>query len=54
MTPDQDDLTTDTAPAPAADARNPAEPIGTPPGGGSWAWDIPSQAWCPLDAPSAE
>jgi hypothetical protein len=25
--------------------RNLAEPIGTPPHGGNWTWDIPKQAW---------
>lgn len=25
--------------------RDPAEPIGNPPGGGSWTWDIELQAW---------
>lgn len=28
--------------------RNPAEPIGNPPGGGSWTWDIPLQKWVTL------
>lgn len=25
--------------------RNPAEPIGNPPGGGRWTWDIEAQEW---------
>lgn len=29
--------------------RDPAEPIGMPPGGGRWTWDIPTQAWVDLD-----
>lgn len=33
--------------------RNPAEPIGMPPGGGRWTWDIPAQAWVDLDAEPA-
>ena len=47
------------APAPAAEAvatepaRDPNEPIGTPPSGGRWTWDVPGQAWLQLDAPSA-
>lgn len=28
--------------------RNPAEPIGTPPHGGNWTWDIPKQEWVEL------
>lgn len=50
----QDDHTDDDLAAPAADARNPAEPIGTPPTGGSWTWDIPSQAWVSLDPQPAQ
>lgn len=46
--------TTAAAPAPSAEpARDPNEPIGTPPSGGRWTWDIPGQAWLQLDAPSA-
>jgi hypothetical protein len=29
--------------------RNPEHPIGTPPGGGSWRWDVPSQQWALRD-----
>lgn len=29
----------------AQSERNPAEPIGTPPRGGNWTWDIPKQEW---------
>lgn len=36
-----------------ADARDPAVPIGTPPGGGSWTWDIDAQAWRLRDDPAA-
>lgn len=36
---------------PADPDRNPAEPIGMPPGGGRWTWDIPLQQWVDLDAP---
>lgn len=25
--------------------RDPADPIGMPPGGGSWTWDISKQQW---------
>lgn len=28
--------------------RNPADPIGNPPGGGKWTWDIEKQAWVEL------
>lgn len=31
-----------------ASTRNPAEPIGNPPGGGKWTWDIESQKWVEL------
>lgn len=30
-----------------APARNPTDPIGTPPGGGSWCWSAEQQAWLP-------
>lgn len=35
--------------------KDPAEPIGNPPGGGSWTWDIPSQTWVEVvsEEPSA-
>lgn len=35
------------APAPATAALS-AEPIGTPPHGGRWTWDIPAQVWVEL------
>ena len=39
--------------APAAPARDLAQPIGTPPAGGRWTWDIAAQAWAPLpDTPA--
>lgn len=28
--------------------RNPADPIGNPPGGGKWTWDIEQQQWVEL------
>lgn len=34
-------------PAPAPTAP-PAQPIGTPPGGGRWTWDAQAAAWVPL------
>lgn len=34
---------------PAEPERDPAEPIGMPPGGGRWTWDIPQQKWVCLD-----
>lgn len=30
--------------------RNPAEPIGNPPGGGRWTWDVPLQKWVSLNS----
>ena len=33
------------ADTPVADVRDPAQPIGTPPGGGTWTWDVPAQQW---------
>lgn len=30
---------------PAAPVRDPKEPIGNPPGGGSWSWDADAQEW---------
>ena len=39
--------------APAEPARDSAQPIGTPPAGGRWTWDIAAQAWAPLpDTPA--
>lgn len=39
--------------APAEPARDPAQPVGTPPAGGRWTWDIAAQAWAPLpDTPA--
>lgn len=32
----------------AAIERNPAEPIGNPPGGGRWTWSIDKQEWVEL------
>lgn len=31
-----------------------AEPIGTPPSGGNWTWDIPSQQWVEVAEQAAE
>lgn len=42
-----------TAAPPAAPQRDRAQPIGTPPAGGRWTWDIAAQAWAPLpDTPA--
>lgn len=42
-----------TAAPPSEPARDPAQPIGTPPAGGRWTWDIAAQAWAPLpDTPA--
>ncbi|MCV2365534.1 hypothetical protein LNV23_18960 [Paucibacter sp. DJ1R-11] len=32
---------------------DPVAPIGTPPGGGRWAWSTEQQAWVSLDEPLA-
>lgn len=39
-----------TDPTPQPD---PSAPIGTPPGGGRWAWSAEQQAWVSLDEPLA-
>lgn len=36
------------------EATNPAEPIGTPPGGGSWTWDAEAQAWVAVPGPQPD
>jgi hypothetical protein len=37
-----------TAAPPSEPARDPAQPVGTPPAGGCWTWDVNAQAWAPL------
>lgn len=32
--------------------KDPAEPIGTPPRGGNWAWDSLNQAWLEIVEPT--
>jgi hypothetical protein len=32
----------------------PTAPVGTPPGGGTWAWDAIAGRWVSLDAPPAD
>ncbi len=37
------------APAPAQDkSQDNSQPVGTPPGGGSWTWDTTQRAWVPM------
>lgn len=37
------------APKPTPAGTAPAQPIGTPPGGGEWTWDAERGAWAPVN-----
>lgn len=47
-----------TEPAPTTEPTAPAVPypipVGTPPGGGRWTWDVTAGKWVSLDPPPAE
>ena len=43
-----------TKPQTTAPAQDNSQPVGTPPGGGSWTWDATQATWVPAPAAPAQ